>query len=390
MPPRTRKRPHVALIIETSKVYGRELLLGISHYAQLHGPWEIFASERGQADPDPPWLAGWVGDGIITRSVNLKNCRAARDRGVPVVSLRHLLDKPEFPSLFPDQDLISQRIAGHFLERGFRQFAYIGITGPKGWERSRREAFVRFLKLRGMTEVIVRATMADPGLSWEREIEQIALWIKTLPLPIGIMVNFDFQGLHILDACRRAGVRVPDDVAVVSVDNDPVLCEIATPPLSSVNQNVQRIGFEAAAMLDRMMRRQKVETKNYFFEPGQVIVRQSSDVMAVSDERIAKAVRYIRENACAGVDVNAVARAAGLSRRALEKKLLAAIGRTPLEEIQEIRLRKVRQLLLETDYTLSRVAEMSGFQYQEYLVRFFKKRTGLTPGQFRRQTRFGS
>lgn len=382
--------PHVALIVETSKIYGREILLGIAQYQRVNGPWSVYTAERGQDDPEPAWLSGWKGDGIITRSLDKKLCRQAAARGIAVVSLRNLVEKPDFPTLFPDQTLIVRRIIDHFLERGFQNFAYVGVAGNRGWERQRRDAFLRILAERGCSNVSVRPTLAPPGLTWEEEQEALASWIRTLPTPVGIVVAHDTQGVQLLDGCRRAGIRVPDDIAVVSVDNDPVLCEVATPPLSSLDQNVQKLGYEAAAMLDQMMLGKKFAKQNYYFEPGQVVVRQSSDVLAVGDERLARSIRFIRENACKVIDVNAIARIAGMSRRALENKFVQQVGRTPLEEVQEVRFRRVRQLLLETDYVLPQIAELAGFQYQEYLVRFFKKRTGMTPGEFRRKKRFGS
>lgn len=388
--PKLRKHPHVALIIETSKIYGREILRGISNYQRLHGTWSIFTSERGEDDPDPAWLPSWQGDGIITRSFDMQGCRDAAARGIPVVSLRHVLEKPDFPSLFPDSHLIVQRIVDHFFERGFRNYGYVGLGGNRGWERERRESFLSILHQYGVSSITMRPLLAEAGLSWEEALGQLVAWVRTLPRPIGIMVNRDTQGVQILDACRRAGLRVPDDIAVVSVDNDPVLCELATPPLSSLDQQVAKLGFEAATMLDRLMRGEKIERRNYSSEPGHVVVRQSSDVIASGDEQLAKAVRFVRENACQGTDVNAVARAAGMSRRALEKKFKQLINRTPLEEIQEMKFRRVQQLLLETDYVLPQIAEIAGFQYQEYLVRFFKKRTGMTPGKFRRNMRFNA
>jgi LacI family transcriptional regulator len=380
---------HVALLVETSKYYGREILLGISRYVRLYGPWSLFASERGQDDADPPWLANWQGDGIITRSLSSKGAIAARDRGIPVVSLRHLIDKPHFPSIFPDQRVIASRIVDHFWERGFRNFAYIGVRGDKGWERLRRRAFVGMVEERGCSSVTVRPFLGEAGTGWEEEEERLAEWVRTLPKPVGVMVNHDTQGIQLLDASRRSGVRVPDEVAVVSVDNDPVLCEIAAVPLSSLDQQMQTVGFRAADILDRMMRGRKVKVQNYFSEPGDVVVRQSSDVIAVPDAGLAKAIRFLRENACKGVGVDDIARASGLSRRALEGKFALHIGRTPMEELHEVRFRRIRQLLLETDYTLPQIAEMAGFQYQEYLVRFFRKKAGMPPGEFRRKTRFG-
>ncbi len=382
--------PHVALIIETSKVYGRDILLGISRYMQLHGPWSVFTRERGQNDPDPPWLDTWAGDGIITRSVDLAICRRAYERGVAVVSLRHLQEPPLLPTVFPDQGLIGRRVAEHLLERGFRSFGYCGVADFKGWERLRREAFAEALRERDCRHVEYKPTyVPDSDRNWEREQKLMVRWLAGLEKPVGIMASHDSQGVQLLDACRRGGIRVPDEAGVVSVDNDPVLCELASPPLSSLDQNVVKLGFEAAAFLDRMMHGERVEPGNHFFEPGEVVTRQSSDVVAVSDRHVAAAVRFIRENACRGIDVHAIARASGQSRRALEKKFVKYLGRTPMDEVHGIRLRRIKKLLLETDYLMADVAAEAGFEYHEYMSRFFRKRTGMSPGQYRRVYRFG-
>lgn len=379
-------QPQVALIVETSKVYGREILLGISRYLNLHGPWSIFAQERGQDDDDPPWLARWKGDGIITRSRDFALCRRARRRGIPVVSVRHLFDQPEFPTVFPDQRLIGERIAHHLISRGFKHFGYCGVAGNKLWERRRFAAFTRCVEAAGGTWAEYKPSyMVDADQNWEREQAAMVEWLEKLPKPAGIMTAHDTQGVQVLDACRRADIQVPDTVAVVSVDNDPVLCELASPPLSSLDQNAQKLGYEAAALLDRMMKGEKLKPENYFFEPGEVVTRHSSDVIAVRDANVGKAIRFIRENACRGIDGRSIARAAGQSRRALEKKFRAATGRTPMEEVHEIRLRRVKQLLEETDYILPTIAEQSGFAYHEYMSRFFKKQTGMTPGEYRRK-----
>lgn len=386
--PPSRSPPHVAVIVETSKIYGREILLGIGRYLRVHGPWSVYTAERAQDDPDPEWLENWRGDGIITRSRDLRVARAARARGIPVVSLRHLVDRPAFPTLMPDQRLIGRRIAGHFLERGLRHFACVGVPGGKKWDQQRRAAFLETLQEQGCANVVVRAELVAPGLDWERQEAEIAAWIRSLPRPVGIMVAHDTQGIQVLDACRRAGLHVPDEIAVVSVDNDPVLCEVATPPLSSLDQNLQRLGFEAAAMLDRMMRGENVPAANHPIEPGQVVMRRSSNVVAVADPGVARAIRHVREHACEGIDVPGLAVIAGMSARALQRKFAEHVGRSPLAEIQEVRLRRVSQLLLETDLLLPQVAELAGFRYQEYLVRFFKQRTGMSPGVYRRRMRF--
>jgi LacI family transcriptional regulator len=241
--------PHVALIIETSKVYGRELLLGISQYVAQHGPWSIFTMERGQDDPDPPWLAKWNGQGIITRSHDHALCLRAARRAIPVVSLRHLKQRPKFPTLFPDQHLIGQRIAAHLLERGFTNFGYCGVDDDKRWEQLRREAFTAAVTKHGYDIAFYKPTyFRDSGKDWENEQHLIGQWLLGLKKPVGLMASHDSQGMQLLDACRRVGVKVPDDVAVVSVDNDPVLCELAAPPLSSLDQNVRRLGRDPAVV----------------------------------------------------------------------------------------------------------------------------------------------
>jgi LacI family transcriptional regulator len=379
--------PHVALIVETSKVYGREILLGISRYVRHHGPWSIFTMERGQDDPDPPWLRNWHGQGIITRSKDLKLCELTARRGIPVVSLRHLHSKPAFPTVFPDQTAIGYRIAVHLLERGFTNFGYCGVADHKEWERLRRKSFTATIDKRGHLIKFYKPTYYhDTHKNWEKEQKLIGEWILSLDKPVGIMASHDSQGVQLLDACRRIHVRVPDDVAVVSVDNDPVLCELAAPPLSSLDQNVQTIGYEAAALLDRMMKGETILTENYFFDPGEVHVRQSSDVLALEDKQVVAGVKYIRDHAFEkGLDVQAIAQAAALSRRSLEQRFFSQIGIPPMEQVHQIRLRRIKQLLLQTNYTLPHIAEMVGFEYNEYMSRFFKKRTGKTPGAYRKE-----
>jgi LacI family transcriptional regulator len=388
-PRRRTEPPHVALIIETSKVYGREILLGISRYLQLHGPWSVFTRERGQDDPDPPWLSTWAGDGIITRSVDLTVCRQAFEKGIPVVSLRHLQEPPQVPTVFPDQGAIGRRVAEHLLDRGFRSFGYCGVADNKGWEKLRRMAFASAVRAHGCPLAEYKPSyLADSDKNWEREQRLMVGWLEALEKPAGIMASHDSQGVLVLDACRRAEIRVPDEVGVVSVDNDPVLCELASPPLSSLDQNVVKIGYEAAALLDRMMKGERAPVRNYFFEPGEVVTRQSSDVVAVSDPHVAAALRFVRQNACRAIDVHAIARASGQSRRALEKKFVKLLGKSPMDQVHEIRLRRIKKLLLESDLLLADIAHQVGFEYHEYMSRYFRKRTGMTPGQFRRAYRF--
>ena len=217
----------------------------------------------------------------------------------------------------------------------------------------------------------------------EWEIEEISSWVAGLPKPIGIFACYDFRGRQVLDACRRRNIVVPEAVAVIGMDNDELLCSLANPPLSSVIPNTHRTGYEAAALLDRLMSGERFAPDAHFIEPLGIATRQSTDVLAIEDANVARAVRFIRERACDGISVKDVLRAAPQSRRVLETRFQKLIGRTPHEEIIRVRLDRARTLLAETDLPLAVIAQRAGFAHVEYLSVVFKKHVGMPPSKFR-------
>jgi LacI family transcriptional regulator len=201
------------------------------------------------------------------------------------------------------------------------------------------------------------------------------------------MACYDFRGQQILDACRMSGVAVPDEVAVIGVDNDELLCELSHPPLSSVVPNAHRTGYDAAALLNAMMDGRKVGGETHLIPPVGIATRQSTDVLAINDAVIARTVRYIREHACRGINVQDVLKAVPQSRRRLENRFRRLLGRTPHDEIIRVQLNRVKMLLTETDLSLAQIAEKAGFEHVEYLSVVFKKEIGLPPSQYRAQHR---
>jgi LacI family transcriptional regulator len=178
-------------------------------------------------------------------------------------------------------------------------------------------------------------------------------------------------------------LAVPDEVAVLGVDNDELLCDLADPPLSSVIPDVRRTGYEAAALLDRMMRGAKIAPEGRLFAPLGVATRQSTDVVAVADRHISAAVRYIRSHACSGITVADVLKQVPMSRRVLEARFQKLLGRSPHTQILAVKLDRVKQLLADTDLSLAAIAERSGFKHVEYLSVAFKRQMGLTASEFR-------
>ena len=213
----------------------------------------------------------------------------------------------------------------------------------------------------------------------------VADWVAALPKPVGILACTDQLGFWLLDACRRVGSAVPEEVAVVGVENDETLCQLATPRLSSVAFDGVRVGYESAALLDRLMRGEQPPQEPLVVPPRGIVVRQSSDIVAIDDAAVAAALRFIREHACHGVSVAEVIGRVGLSRTVLERRMRAAIGRTPGEEIVRVRFARVKALLAETDLTVAEIADRCGMEHPQYLAASFKKQFGMTPGAFRRR-----
>jgi LacI family transcriptional regulator len=215
----------------------------------------------------------------------------------------------------------------------------------------------------------------------------VARWIKGLPKPLGLMACNDFRGVQALDACRRAEIAVPEEVAVIGADNEVLACELAYPPLSSVIPDCARIGYEAAALLDRFMRGGDRSETLPDVAPLGIATRQSTDMTAIDDPCVAEAVRFIREHAHEGIGVEDILNHMAVSRSVLQRRFQAALGRTVHDLIAGLRLKHVKQLLVETDLTLPAIADRTGFNHVEYLCSAFRKATGITPGTFRNRSR---
>jgi LacI family transcriptional regulator len=381
------KRPRVALIIESSTIFGRHVLHGVARYTRMHQSWSIFLEQREFGAMPPAWLLRRRWDGIISRPTNRRLAEAFRRMKVPVVDLNSLHDDLGFPRIRSDNRAIGRMGAEHLLERGFRHFAFCGYSVVE-WSALRREGFLDALaKSRHVPHVYESTWRGGHIPNWDEDQNRIAKWIQSLPKPCGLIAVNDSRGQQVLDACRRVDVAVPEMLAVVGVDNDEVLCELCDPPLSSIIPNPQRIGFEAAAMLDHLMTGAKPSLKGMLIEPIGLKTRQSSDVLAVEDPDVAAAMTYIRDHAADGCIVQDVLNHVPLGRSCLERRFRKYLGRSPQAEIHMMRIKRIRQLLAETELPLSRIAELVGYEHPEYMNVVFKRVTSQTPGQYRQQVK---
>ena len=255
------RRTRVALLIETSNAYARELLHGIQSYARENRHWALHLTEQGRGETPPAWLRSWRGDGMIARVETKSVAEAVRQAAVPVVNVSAAELAPEFPTVISDSAAIARLAAEHLLERGFRHFGYCG-DARFAWSARHGENFVRHLADAGFECAVFDSQPADAE-DWEREQRKLARWLRSLPKPAGVMACYDIRGQQVLDVCRAVGVAVPDEVAVIGQHNDELLCDLCDPPLSSVIPNARRAGYEAAALLDRMMRGERSLPKWY-------------------------------------------------------------------------------------------------------------------------------
>lgn len=377
------RRPHVALIVETSVTYGRRILSGVSRYLRSHEQWSVFLQQSELHTAPPKWLANWRGDGIICRPTSPRLTKAFRNSGVPVVDLNDT--RPlGLPRIHSDDAAIGRMGAEHLLERGFQRFAFGGFTGET-WAALRRDAYVQALKEAGHDCSIFESYWRGPRApAWDDDQKRIARWLKSLPKPLAVMTCNDVRGQHVLDACRRVDLPVPEAVAVIGVDDEEPLCDLCDPPLSTVVPDAHRIGYEAAELLDAMMSgKAGPAAGDRLIAPIGVVTRQSTDLLAIPDPDIAAAVRYIREWACRGTAVADVLRHVPISRSLLERRFRQYLGRSPQAEIRSVQLKRARQLLAETDLPLKKIAQLTGFEHPEYLSVVFKRHTGETAGQYR-------
>ena len=371
----------VAVILDPTNLYQRRILRGIAEHVQRTGGWRLFIEPRA-ADmvPDP---RTWRGDGVIAYFGDRRTTRLVEQLRVPAVSIERGED--ELPSRIPlvrtDNAAIGRLAAEHFLERGFRHLAYCGATEPAYWCGPRSEAFAAAAIAAGVTHVLFDRQQ-KVARDWLAALEALAAWIADLPTPVGILAVNDARARHVVEACRMAGKRVPGDVAVLGIDNDEMLCELTTPPLSSVEHDTREIGRRAAELLDDLMRGGR-PVGTVLVPPVGVTSRRSTETLAVADAEIAAAVDFLRANFAGLVRVEDVARASGLSLSSLKTRFKAVVGRPVHAELQRLRLAEARRLLATTDLPVKKVATLAGFADISHFTTAFRKHVGVPPAKYR-------
>lgn len=391
MPSKFATRPKIALLVESSRSYGRALLRGAALFARTRANWTLLHQEMTIDSALPDWMKSSAPDGVIAR-VDTHTIAPLRRLNVPIVDVRGRREFRGIPQVETDDRAVAGLAFDHLWERGFQRFAFCGFQHTHFSEVRMR--FFRELVYAANCPLSVYETPSLPNTSLTRieqsgllDVEPMSEWLQSLPRPTGLFVCNDIRGQQVLNACRTLGITVPDDIAVIGVDDDDAICSLTDPPLSSVRPDAERVGYRAAELLHEMMSGQVAPDAPEYIAPTSVIQRLSTEVSAVEDREVARVCRFIREHACEGIDANDVAEFTSLSRRQLERRFRAELDRTIHDEITASQLARVKLLLSETTMTLEQITPLAGYSHKERLSAVFKRETGKTPGEYRRESK---
>lgn len=362
------------------------MLKGISCHQQSHRPWDVSLDDVAMTEADLSWLWSKKWDGVISRHTTPAMVKACMKLGLPLIDLDDSPPVPNVSKIRPDNMAIGHSAAEYFLERKFKNFAFCGVSNQT-WSNERRDGFQEALTLAGRHSAIFEAGMSggEAPSAWDANSpEVLAAWLKSLPRQVAVLACNDYCAAQTVRAAQVVGLEVPEEVAVLGVNNDVLRCELSNPPLSSVTVNAFQAGRQAAEHLDRLMAGETNDMINIRIEPAGVVTRKSTDILSMRDKDVATALNYIRQHACEGITVDQVLEHVFISRSQLEHKFRRYIGCSPQVEIRRVQIARICQLLVETDLPLKEISEQAGFGHVEYMSVVFKRVTGETPGHYRK------
>jgi len=382
-------KPHirrVAMLAGTSLTWRERIMRGISSYAHEHGPWHVYTAPEGTED-SLFFSENYHWDGVIVRVTSDLLSQRVLALGLPAVSIGSTRFRTrKLPRVKVDDDKLTALAVRHLVGGGLRQFAYCTFF-PRRTDEDRGVAFARQLAEQGFgCAHYSDFTKLPVDAPWQRRQRELAKWLRQLPTPVGLLAWNPDVACHVVEACHAAGVKVPEEVAVVAADEDRMKCELSSPTVTAIEIPAVRIGYEAAALLDRLMTGTRAPVKDVLLDPsGVVIARESSSTAHLQDWDVHRAAQFIREHASEPLSVPEVAERLQVSRRWLERHFRRVLGHAPHEELRRARFELARKYLIETDWPLAKVARAAGLTSAAYLVAVFQRQVGKTPMEFRQQ-----
>ena len=376
--------PRVALLVMES-TFTHRMLKGVREYIlKRETPWIVHTT-----NPEPAAakrLNDWKPDGMIVYAND--HIMADLERWpCPKINISNRIRNSSFPTVRFDNEAIGEMAGRHLLGLGFRNFAFVGIQNFY-FSEQRLAGFRKMLQQTGLNcfnpDEDFRACLPEEWASWKAREHYIRSWLDSLPKPLAVFCVNDVMAKELADTCLHAGIGVPEHVAILGVDNS-VQCELAIPSLSSIETNATQQGFEAAALLDRLMNGEKATQNLILIPPQGVVSRGSTELNALHDADLVDAVRYIRESFAQPINVRDILKKVAISRRTLERKFQDVLGRSPQQEIRRIRMDRARELLTQTDLSVRVIAQRTGFANPQRFANVFKQETDRTPLKYRKE-----
>jgi LacI family transcriptional regulator len=383
----------IILLADYSEEYFKSLLKGINEYSRKHGPWifcrmPLFYRETMGIQGILDWALEWKANGIIGTFYNEQDLQKFTQAGIAVIAQDLKERFPNMPNITGGYHEAGVMGAEYFLRKGFTNFAFYGFKNIV-WSRERAEGFEATIKKAGYDVHYFEHRKSRSRELWYYKPSSLSRWLKSLPKPIALMTCDDNQGQHITEACKHVGYRIPEEVAVLGVDNDDLVCDLSDPPLSSVSLNTEKGGYEAARLMEQMIRNGWQDHYDIIVKPTQVVTRQSTDIYATNDSYISSALKYIHQNVDKNLKVDDVVEQVPLSRRSLEKRFQNITGFPVYEYIFNLRIEKFTQKLLDTDMTIFEIALDLGLNDSKNIARQFKQVKGCTPVEYRKRHLIG-
>jgi LacI family transcriptional regulator len=385
------KRKHIALLVDTSTTWGSDVIRGALRYARQQPQWVVHIEPRGKYEVVVP-PSNWRGHGLIARITNSQLAEYISGLGMVAVNVSwYPFHDPEarIAHCTTDVQVAGQMCAEHFLERGLRNVAYCGASHRPNYVDELEQSFSAAMKLAGLECAVFESRTKWLQGGFQIEHGELCAWLRALPKPVGILTFDSVRGHQITEVCRSESIRVPEEVSVLAGDHDAFFSEVSVPQLSTLDISPQRVGHRAAQILDRLLHGERCPEDAERIPPGGITTRQSTDILAIRDTALADAIRFIHDHANEAIRVRDVLRAVPLSRRLLEQKFRATLGRSPAAEIRTRKIEMVKKLLETTDLQLSSIADQTGFQHVEVLTRLFRRTTGIAPTDYRKRMRLG-
>ena len=378
----------ILLLTDFSSGYSRSLLENVVRYAREVGPWAfyrmpLYFRELYGDEGVVEWAKKWGADAIIAQFTDI-DLSVLNQLHIPIIVQNYKERSPGISNLTGDYFGTGVMAANFFLHKGYKSFAYYGLTDTV-WGRERGEGFKKAFYSQGYDVYEFSNRKRIPSEKWSFDVELVSRWLQSLPKPVALFACDDYYALQITEVCKMYDISIPEEIAVLGVDNDKLLCNISDPQLSSIELDIENGGYEAGRLIHQFIEKKIVTPVDIIIKPVRIVPRASTERFAVSDKYIEQLLHYIDNNLRNPLPIDDLIRMLPFSRRVLEKKFKRETGTSVCQYIQELRIEKFVDLLVTTDLPLVEAAAKAGFTDYKNISRIFTKVKEMTPFQYRKR-----